>query len=48
MTKGKLVAIQAEDGQVYMGYVSGVDKSGKYTVDVIADRTYRGTSVGER
>ena len=45
-TAGKLIAIQAEDGQVYMGIVTWVDENGHCTVDVIADHTYRGAAVG--
>ena len=45
-TAGKMIAIQAEDGQVYMGFVSDVDDNGHCTVDVIADHTYRGAAVG--
>lgn len=46
-TTGNLIAIKAEDGQVYMGFVTGVDENGHCTVDVIADHTYRGAAVGQ-
>ncbi len=41
---GKLIALQDEHGQVYMGYVTAV-RGDVLDVDVIADSTYRGASL---
>lgn len=37
---GKLIALQDEDGRVYMGYVTAV-RGDVLDVDVVADGTYR-------
>jgi hypothetical protein len=42
---GKLIALQDDQGQVYMGYVTGVHEH-TLDVDVIADNTYRGAALG--
>ena len=45
---GKMIAIQAEDGHVYIGFVTGVNEHGQCTVDVVADRTYRSAAAAGR
>jgi hypothetical protein len=36
-----MVALQSDDGEVYVGFVTHVSKKGNYDCDLIADHTYR-------
>ena len=38
---GEMVALQSEDGEVYVGFVTHVSDEGKFDSDLIADRNYR-------
>lgn len=38
---GEMVAIQTENGEVYMGFVTEVHPEGTFDVDLVADNTYR-------
>ena len=39
---GEMVALQSDDGEVYVGFVTDVKGEGKFDCDLVADHSYRG------
>jgi hypothetical protein len=38
---GEMVALQSDDGEVYVGFVTHVSDTGTYDCDLVADHAYR-------
>jgi len=38
---GEMVALQSDDGEVYVGFVTHVSDGGKFDCDLVADHHYR-------
>lgn len=38
---GEMVALQSDDGEVYVGFITHINEAGKFDCDLIADHNYR-------
>lgn len=38
---GEMIALQSDDGEVYIGFVTHVSDRGTYDCDLVADHSYR-------